>query len=96
MSMVIVVLDQRSPRGAAHDRAPPTRRASVDVHQTRAHARSREGFLVRAPSLSSSSSTGNRSCDLRPSRRSVTNIGISLSCEKPPDAVRFTCVGATG
>ena len=47
MSTALIVLDQRSPRGAAHDRAPPSRRASVDVRQTRAHPRSREGFLVR-------------------------------------------------
>ena len=44
-----------------------------------------------APSLSSSSSTGNRGRDLR--LCSVTALGISSSCEKPPDDVCFTtCV----
>ena len=47
MSTGLVILDQRSPRGDAHDRALPARRASVDVHQTRAYPRPREGFLVR-------------------------------------------------
>ena len=49
MSTALVVLDPTSPRGAAHDHAPPKCRASFDDRQVRADAypQSREGFLIR-------------------------------------------------
>jgi hypothetical protein len=66
------------------------RRVSTFVRPVRTLDPARGSSSACAPSLSSSSSIGNRSGrDLR--RRSVT-MGISSSCE-PPDDARFICVG---
>ena len=51
MATALVILDQRSAPGAAHNRAPPARRAIIDIHRVRAraeaHPRSYKGFFVR-------------------------------------------------
>jgi hypothetical protein len=95
VSSALVVLDQRSPRGGVHhNRTPPPR---VDVRQARTHLDPARGSSSAcAPSLFSSSSTGNRGRDLR--RRSVTMV-ISASgpltpgrSAPPPHVDRFTCV----
>lgn len=94
MSTALVVLDQRPPRGVAHDRALPARRASVHVRKVRARhkdPRCHEEFIVRLCAIALVVVIYRyRGHDLR--HHPVTTMVIPSSWEPPNDA-HFTCVG---